>query len=295
MLFRRSLNAGKDSLLARYSETLGELMLRKHAEAALRAGKLEAESANRAKSAFLATMSHELRTPLNAIIGFSGLIETLKPEPGAVEKGVDYASQISSAGKHLLEVVSDILDISKIESGTFSLNVSPYPIGEILDASVTFVQERIAARRQQLEFNLSKNLPVVTVDGRRIKQILINLLSNANKFTPEGGRIAVGAEGQEDGGVTITITDSGIGMTAEQIAVAMTPFGQVQSHFTRTQEGTGLGLPIARGLARQHGGELTLESTPGAGTTAILQLPAAPPEDPAAVRGNAASQGGASP
>jgi two-component system cell cycle sensor histidine kinase PleC len=287
MLYRRRITGSTDTLLARYSETLGELVLRKHTEAALRAGKLAAEAANKAKSAFLATMSHELRTPLNAIIGFSELIERLKAEPGAVEKGIDYASQISSAGKHLLEIVSDILDISKIESGTFTLNLQPYPLKEIIDASVTFVEERIALRKQRFEIRTPLDLPELTVDGRRLKQILINLLSNANKFTPDGGSIVLSARREKDGGATIAIADTGCGMTDEQLAIAMTPFGQVQSHYTRTQEGTGLGLPIARGLARQHGGDLRLESKPGAGTTAVLRLPACPPGTFGAAASNA--------
>src|SRR5262249_24480339 len=192
------------------------------------------------------------------------------------EKGIDYATHILNSGRHLLEVVSDILDIAKIESGTFKLNVDSYPIGEIIDASVAIVRERLVAKNQQLEMRLGDDLPCIQVDARRIKQILINLLSNANKFTPERGRILLSARRSADGGATIAIVDTGVGMSPEQLGVAMTPFGQVQSHYTRTQEGTGLGLPIARGLVRQHGGELHLESELGAGTTVVLTLPPAP-------------------
>ena len=280
MLGRRSTAAHRDSLISRYSETLGELTMRRQTELAIRAAKVEAEHASNSKSAFLATMSHELRTPLNSIIGFSDLIVNLKAEESAaVEKGVDYATHILHAGRHLLEVVSDVLDIAKIESGTFALSISSYPIGEIIEASVVMVEERITAKNQHLEMRLGDNLPNVPVDARRVKQILINLLSNAHKFTPDRGRIILSARRSADGGATIAITDTGVGMTPEQLIVAMTPFGQVQSHYTRTQEGTGLGLPIARGLARQHGGDLYLESEPGAGTTAILTLPPAPPEN----------------
>ena len=273
MLGRRSFAAREGSLISRYSETLGELMLRRHTELAMRAAKVEADLANGAKSAFLATMSHELRTPLNAIIGFSDLIANLRVEPGSIEKGIDYASDILTAGRHLLKVVSDILDISKIESGTFSLNLETCPIGEIIESSVSLIEERIAARHQRLELRLSPDLPSIEVDARRIKQILINLLSNANKFTPDNGRVLVIAHRNADGGATIAIVDTGVGMTQKQTAIALTPFGQVQSHYTRTQEGTGLGLPIARGLARQHGGDLYLESEPGVGTAAVLTLP----------------------
>ncbi len=253
-------------------------MLRRHTELAMRAAKIEAELANGAKSAFLATMSHELRTPLNAIIGFSDLITNLRAEPGSIEKGIDYASDISKAGRHLLKVVSDVLDISKIESGTFSLNVETQPVGDIIESSVALLENTIAARHQRLELRIAPDLPSVPVDARRIKQILINLLSNANKFTPDHGDILVVARTSADGGVTIAVLDTGVGMTPEQTKIALTPFGQVQSHFTRTQEGTGLGLTIARGLAQQHGGDLQLESEPGVGTAAVLTLPPVRPD-----------------
>jgi two-component system cell cycle sensor histidine kinase PleC len=272
MLNRRSAFTNSNSLLSRYSHTLGEMMLRRHSELAMAAGKIESDMANRAKSAFLATMSHELRTPLNAIIGFSDLIRSTKADP---EASRDYAGHIANAGRHLLEVVSDILDISKIESGTFALNVEPANIADIIDSAVAMVRERIAARQQRLQVRVSQNLPDLAVDSRRIRQILINLLSNAHKFTAERGQILVIAQRIKNGSITIAVADTGCGMDAEQMKVAMTPFGQVQSHFTRTQEGTGLGLPIARGLARQHGGDLHLESEPGAGTTAVLTLPPA--------------------
>jgi len=271
---RRGALAQKSSLLSRYSHTLGELMLRRHTELAMQSARIEAESANRAKSAFLATMSHELRTPLNAIIGFSDLIKNMKMAPQDVESGRDYAGHISNAGRHLLEVVSDILDISKIESGTFALNLEPCNIGEIVESAVAMVSERIAAKQQRLQVRLpEQGLPDLAVDARRLRQILINLLSNAHKFTAERGQILVIAQKIRDGSITIAVADTGCGMDAEQLKVAMMPFGQVQSHYTRTQEGTGLGLPIARGLARQHGGDLRLESEPGSGTTAILTLP----------------------
>ncbi len=273
MFNRWGTSAPKNSLLGRYSHTLGELTLRRHSELAMQSAKVESDMANRAKSAFLATMSHELRTPLNAIIGFSDLIRHMKAEPEAVEAGRDYAVHISNAGKHLLEVVSDILDISKIESGTFALNLEPANIADIIDSAVAMIGERIASKQQRLQVRISKGLPDLSVDARRIRQILLNLLANAHKFTAERGQILVIAQHMRDGSVTIAVADTGCGMDAEQLKIAMTPFGQVQSHFTRTQEGTGLGLPIARGLARQHGGDLTLESEPGAGTTAVLTLP----------------------
>ncbi len=261
------------SLLARYSETLGELALRRQTELAILAAKAESDLANRAKSAFLGTMSHELRTPLNAIIGFSDLIQKLKPADEAGAKCADYASHIQDAGRHLLEVVSDILDISKIESGTFTLNTDICSIVEIIGDTLPIVARRIEEKGQILEPRISPGIPKLRLDARRIRQILINILSNAIKFTPERGRILLLARANKDGGATVAVVDTGVGMSAEQLAVAMTPFGQVQSHLSRTQEGTGLGLPIARGLARQHGGDLYLESEPGAGISAVLTLP----------------------
>jgi two-component system cell cycle sensor histidine kinase PleC len=247
--------------------------MRKRSELAMMAAKTESDLANRAKSAFLGTMSHELRTPLNAIIGFSDLIRNMKPENPAVATSIDYASHIADAGRHLLEVISDILDISKIESGTFSLNVESHSIAEIIEDCIPLVHKRIAEKSQKLELRIERRMPHLTVDARRIRQILLNLLSNANKFTPEHGRILLLARPNKVGGATIAVVDTGIGMAPEHLAVALSPFGQIQSHLSRTQEGTGLGLPIARGLARQHGGELYLESEPGAGTSAVLTLP----------------------
>jgi two-component system cell cycle sensor histidine kinase PleC len=263
------------SPLARYSETLGELMLRRQTELAMMAAKAESDLANRAKSAFLGTVSHELRTPLNAIIGFSDLLKTPGSGDDALAKTVDYATYIGDAGRHLLEVVSDILDISKIESGAFTLNLERCAIAKIIGDCLPLVAERIEQKKQVLEVRIEKRIPQIDVDARRVRQILINLLSNANKFTPERGRLMLVARANKDGGVTVAVVDSGIGMTPAEIEVAMTPFGQIQSHLSRTQEGTGLGLPIARGLARQHGGDLYLESEPGEGTSAVLTLPGA--------------------
>ena len=273
MLQRRGAHAHNPSLLSRYSHTLGELMLRRHTELAMQSARIESDRANRAKSAFLATMSHELRTPLNAIIGFSDLIRNMDAGPEAVAAGRDYAQHIANAGRHLLEVVSDILDISKIESGTFTLNVENCNVADIIDSAVAMISERVAIKQQRLQVRVPQSLPEVAADARRIRQILINLLSNAHKFTPERGQILVIAQRLKSGDITIAVADTGCGMDAEQLKIAMTPFGQVQSHFNRSQEGTGLGLPIARGLAHQHGGDLKLESEPGAGTTALLTLP----------------------
>lgn len=265
------------SLLLAYSATLGEFALRVQKERALRAAKIESDLANRAKSEFLANMSHELRTPLNAIIGFSGLIQHLATEGIDNGKGTEYASNIEGAGRHLLNIVSDILDISKIESGTSTLELEPHGIKDLVESSIVLVRGRIEGKKQILEVKTGRELPVLLVDTRRIKQIVINLLSNAHKFTPERGRIIVETKKTLDGGATITVADTGCGMSADDLAVALKPFGQVKQGHLQAHEGTGLGLPIATALAEQHGGSLRISSEPGAGTTVVLTLPPPPP------------------
>jgi two-component system cell cycle sensor histidine kinase PleC len=264
------------SPLARYSETLGELSLRRQTELAMLAAKAESDLANRAKSAFLGTVSHELRTPLNAIIGFSDLIKLPKSSDEDAARTIDYATYIGDAGRHLLAVVTDILDISKIESGAFTLDLAPCSLAKLVGECLPMLAARFQDKKQRLDVRVQPRIPQLLLDARRIKQILINLLSNANKFTPEGGRITLAVRANKDGGATIAVVDTGVGMTVDEIAIALTPFGQVQSHLSRTQEGTGLGLPIARGLARQHGGDLYVESEPGEGTSVVLTLPRAP-------------------
>ena len=270
---RRERLPKKISLLESYSTNLGELMSRKHSETALRAAKMDSDLANRSKSEFLANMSHELRTPLNAIIGFADLLAHFAQAGHAHDKGAEYAGHIAGAGRHLLNIISDILDISKIESGTFELACDDYSIRDLIDQSLILVRDRARDKQQMLEFRAAPDLPVICVDAQRLKQVFINLLSNAHKFTPEGGRIVVVAQRTAVGGATIAIADTGIGMTEAQIATALTPFGQVQSAYSRAHEGTGLGLPIAAALVRQHGGEFHISSKPEAGTTIVVTLP----------------------
>jgi len=265
--------ARKDTgLLTRYSDTLGEMMLRKYTERAIRAARAEAELNSRSKSAFLSTMSHELRTPLNAIIGFSDMIR--KPGATSQAEAGEYAAHIAHAGRRLLAVVQDVLDMSRLESGAMILDTAPLMIGDVLDAAVEDTQGLFAARKQPLAVKAEPDLPELEGDARRLRQLFANLLSNASKFTSEGGRTLVLARAGADGNVTVAVADTGAGMTHEQIVLAMKPFAQVQGHLARTEEGAGLGLPIAMGIARLHGGSLFLDSQPGAGTTAVVTLPA---------------------
>jgi two-component system cell cycle sensor histidine kinase PleC len=259
-------------LLARYSDTLGEMMLRKYTERAIRAARAEAELNSRSKSAFLSTMSHELRTPLNAIIGFSELIA----KPGAADpaQSSEYAVHIADAGRRLLTVVSDVLDMSKLEAGSMILEPAPTLLGDVLDAAVAEIGDQFAAAGHALTVKADADLPLVQGDARRLRQVFVNLLSNATKFTEAGGRILVLARAAADNGVTVAVADTGVGMTHEQIVLALKPFAQVQGHLARTREGTGLGLPIAMGIVKLHGGTLFIDSQPGAGTTAVVTLPA---------------------
>ena len=261
----------KASLLARYSETLGEMMLRKQTEMAIRAARQEAELNARSKTSFLSTMSHELRTPLNAIIGFSDLMR----EPGAVSPSAnaEYAGHIAKAGRRLLDVVSDVLDMSKLEAGSLTLTRAPALMSEVVEAAVEQVRPLFDEKQQTLDVRVDRALGEIEMDHKRIRQILENLLSNASKFTAPNGRILLMARPAADGGVAIAIADTGIGMTHEEIMLALKPFAQVDAARARAQEGAGLGLPLAMGLARLHGGALHVESQPGAGTTVMLTLP----------------------
>ena len=230
-----------------------------------------AQAASKGKSAFLAAMSHELRTPLNAIIGFSELMnsEAFGPLGHANYKG--YSGDIAQAGSHLLALINDILDISKLEAKKAELTETNVNIADLLGSAV-HVMEPIAAKAQVSLMLFLPYLPFVLGDERRIKQVILNLLSNAIKFTPAGGRVSVSAK-MDDEGIKIAVEDTGIGMTKENIPKAFERFTQIDSRLSRKYEGTGLGLPLARHLMEIHGGRLTLISELGTGTTATMWLP----------------------
>jgi two-component system, cell cycle sensor histidine kinase PleC len=266
------------SLLSAYSADLGQLISRRRTESALRAAAIESATANRAKSEFLANMSHELRTPLNAVIGFGELIQHLAHERRSAGKPREYAGYISEAGKHLLDVINDILNISHIESGKFSLKLRAVDVREIVESSMLLAQRRMTEKRQTVEVRVPENLPPVLADELRLKQVLINLVSNAAKFTDEGGRLCVSAVPEGNKAIAIAVEDNGCGMTPEQIERAVQPFTQIHSTVNRREEGTGLGLTIAKALVMRHRGKFRIVSTPNVGTTVTFTLPVARPD-----------------
>jgi signal transduction histidine kinase len=233
-----------------------------------------ADEASRAKSRFVAQVTHELRTPLNAIIGFSEAIRREMFGPVANPRYVEYGALIHTAGSHLLSLINDLLDIAKIEEG--KLEVSPIRVSAAALARSTLDLVELLARDRNVALAVVdvETCPDLTADPRAAKQVLVNLLSNAIKFTPPGGRIALTFAGRTDGGVAITVADTGAGMSAEEIALAFEPFGRAAGDKSMTVPGTGLGLPIARALVRLHGGELSLTSHPGRGTLATVIFPA---------------------
>ncbi len=239
----------------------------------LRIAKEQAEAANRAKSEFLANMSHELRTPLNAINGFSELmISSVEATPGA-DKLVGYAKDINESGQHLLQVINDILDLSKIEAGKLELYEDTLDVAVLLKSCMTIINERIQERGLTFTCDIPEESFYLWGDERKLKQILINLLSNAVKFTPEGGSVTLEVSGSDDCSVSFKVIDSGIGMSPASIPQIMEPFTQVDSRLSRKYEGTGLGLPLTKALVELHGGRLELTSQLGEGTVAFVCLP----------------------
>jgi signal transduction histidine kinase len=234
----------------------------------------QAELANRAKGDFLANMSHELRTPLNAIIGFSEILSGEHLGPLKNPRYLEYSSDIHSSGLHLLSIINDVLDMSKIEAGKLDIHEEEIEVRQLLMGSLRMVRER--ARKQQIELVCNADDPYLAIfaDERAMKQCLLNLLSNAVKFSKVGGRVTVEAHVDAEHRTVIAITDDGIGMSADEQERALQPFGQAHSSTTRTYGGTGLGLPITQGLVEAHGGAMTIVSNPGVGTSVTMTLPA---------------------
>jgi PAS domain S-box-containing protein len=243
-------------------------------ERSLRDAKEAAEAANSAKSQFLANVSHELRTPLNAIIGFSEMLERGLAGP-VRPKQREYAGLVLQSGRHLLDIINDILDLAHVDSGKFELREETgVDLRDIIDACVLLMRDRARSENLHLSIEIEDKLPLLVADPTRLKQILLNLLSNAVKFTEPGGSVVVAARQDADHRLELEVRDSGLGMTPDEINIALTPFGQVDASHTRQYEGTGLGLPLAQRLAELHGGSLHVSSKKGYGTTVTVTLPA---------------------
>ena len=262
--------------------TVEDVTARKAAEESLQIAKEQAENANRSKSEFLARMSHDLRTPLNAILGFSEIIENEILGPISNEAYKSYAQDIHHSGSHLLDLINDLLDLSKIEAGQYELSESVVNLPEVVNQVMRLVEPDALKKSVQLSSEITGGLPHLHIDPRATRQMLLNLLSNAVKFTPEGGEVSVHTYLCQQG-LGIIVRDSGVGIAPENLKRVFEPFSQIERaaphshlanrHPARTHPGTGLGLSIVKALIELHGGKIEIESEPGTGTSATLRFP----------------------
>jgi len=264
------------SLMGSYAISLSEAVLRQRTREAERAAKLEAQLANKIKSEFIANMSHELRTPLNSVLGFSKLLTEHEHRKLTDEDIVEYARLVQDAATHLLTVINNILDISKLHSGSFMLDPSDVQVTDALDDALANFEKSMKDHGLHLACNIASDLPIIQGDEQKLRQTFSNLIGNAIKFTPPGGTIAVDAVNAPNKDIVVTVRDTGVGMTEDEIRVALAPFGQADASRTRWREGSGLGLPIAKALVDLHGGTIEIHSTKGQGTEVTVRLPTAP-------------------
>jgi PAS domain S-box-containing protein len=268
----REVRASNGDLLY-YEGTVEDATDRVRAEQAVLAAREAAERSNQAKSLFLANMSHELRTPLNAVLGFSEMLSNELFGPLGDAHYREFAQDIYDSGKHLLEIINAILDISKVEAGRLTLDEQDFDLGTLMLDCERLVAEAARTGGVMLKIEPPPEPIWMRADPTRLKQILLNLLSNAVKFTPPGNRVSASARHGTDGGLEITVADHGIGMTEEELVRAMEPFQQIDNSFSRRYQGTGLGLPLAKSLVELHAGTLAIASAPDAGTVATVMLP----------------------
>ena len=253
---------------------LEDVERRRRAEREILRAKDEAELSSRAKTEFLANMSHELRTPLHAIIGFAEVLTAPSRGPVDGEQTQEYAGEIRDAGRHLLEIVDDILDMSRIETGDRQPVDREVEVRQASLSCLERVRERADRAHIKMTCDIAASLPVLFADERMVKQMLMNLLTNAVKFSPEGGDVVVRARVEGAGGLTISVADNGIGIAADKMETVLAPFSQIDGSLMRRNEGTGLGLALVNAMMGLHDGELAIDSVPGRGTTVSLRFPA---------------------
>ncbi len=267
-------SAGKTTtLMAEYSSRLGEAVLRSRTRAAERTARIEGEIANKVKSEFISNMSHELRTPLNTVIGFSKLLAEHEKRNLKQQDVAEYARLIQDAAGHLLSLINDILDISKLQSGRYYIDEQDVELEDILETCIKMHSKAATSAGITMTAKLADGLPVMRGDPSKLLQAISNFLSNAVKFTRDGGGIALEARPRDMDGTDILIRDTGVGMEEEELKIAMTPFGQVDGGRSRWREGAGLGLPIAKALIGLHGGSVDITSAKGIGTEVRIFLP----------------------
>lgn len=249
-----------------------DVTAKKRAEREMIAAREEAELANRTKSEFLANVSHELRTPLNAIMGFAQMMESEIVGP-ITEQQSGYLEDISNSGTYLLDIINDVIDLSSAELGHLNLVKAETEIGRCVDACVRLAASRIRDKNLKLRLMDFAQVPKFHADERRVKQVILNLLTNAAKYTENGGRIEIDAVANDGGFIEVRVKDTGIGMSADELARVITPFIQGGDPMVRLSEGSGLGLPLVQSIVDAHGGTLSIESNVGVGTTAIVTFP----------------------
>lgn len=266
--------AGKSStLMSEYSVRLSEALLRSRARDAEQTARLESEIASRVKSEFIANMSHELRTPLNTVIGFSKLLAESGRRNVKELEVVEYGQLIHDAATHLLSMINDILDISKLQAGNYAIDIQELDLEDVLNAVMVPYVKAASVSSVSLIYKVAGGLPPMRGDAQKLGQAISNLVSNAVKFTTPGGHVVVNAAPRGDEGSLITVRDTGVGMDPQELEVAMAAFGQVDGAKTRWREGAGLGLPIATALIRLHGGTIDVRSAKGSGTEFSIFLP----------------------